>query len=399
MTTHIDTSDCDSYSLKSNIIWDALYHLIRSLVKIWVDSSHIPLWNGQEEEVIADIVQETMMKTFKYALKFSSWIQEGEMVSRKSLERISQAIALTQYQHFSLQDSRFIHIRSRKHSCQGYTIIYERFDPLETVIDDTFQEWCCDHLADEIADIPLGPRTELLIYLANHTCFDVQISQLLQSAFLKRGIQLHEYQRLLPGNSGAPSKHKNLLQQAHKRIMRKQEKLNKLEHRETRYVDQKSALTSNHRPPDTTIDDPELAELAAELEITAPFVVVDPAFRQTLRDNLLDIQAEYQAPVVDPLFRKTLRNKLIDHHVPENTKSIPNNASATTIEKNNEKEGSHLVQMSVLDDSDSDMTGGDLGLTVLLACLHTSIAHIDPNFQSALRDKIADNPLLHYALQ
>jgi hypothetical protein len=406
MTTSIeDTSDCDSYSLKSNATWDLLYHFIRSLVTNWVHSSHIPLWHGQEEEVTADIVQETMMKTFKYVSKFSLWIQEGEMVSRNALESIGKAIALTQYQHFSRQDSRFVHIRSRKCSCQGYTIIHERFDPLEMVIDDTFQEWCCDHLASEIAEIPPGPRTELLIYLANHICFDVQISQSLQSAFLKRGIQLHDYQRSLPANPGTRSKQKKLLRQAHKRIMRKQEKLNKLQKSETVYVDQKLALASNKQSSDTIIDDPELAALVAELEVTAPFAIVDPAFRRTLRDDLLDIQAEYYVPVVtvDPLFRKALCNKLIEHspikNVSEAPKLVFNDASGAIIEESNEKGDDHLVQTTAPDDPDADATGGDLGLTILLACLRTDIAFVDPIFQSTLRNKIAENPLLDYALK
>jgi hypothetical protein len=48
-------------------------------------------------------------------------------------------------------------------------------------------------------------------------------------------------------------------------------------------------------------------------------------------------------------------------------------------------------------DSEADPTGYDLGLTILLACLHTTVAFTDPSFQCALQDKIVDNPLLDYA--
>ena len=217
--TNIDSSDRDSCSLKSNATWDILYHSIGSLVRIWVRSSHIPLWHGQEEEVTDDIVQETMLRTFKYTANFSSWTQEGETASSHPLENICKAIAYTQYRDLRRQDFRYIHVRTCKYSYPGFSIIREHFDPLETAINDTFQEWCCTHLASEIADIPIGPRTELLIYLANHLCFDLQISQLLQSAFLKRGIRLQEYRRSLPGNPIACSRHKTLLRIAHKRVV------------------------------------------------------------------------------------------------------------------------------------------------------------------------------------
>jgi hypothetical protein len=402
--TNIDSSDRDSYSLQSNATWDILYHSIGSLVRIWVRSSHIPLWHGQEEEVAADIVQETMLRTFTYASDFSSWTQEGKDAPSQSLENICKAIAYTQYRDLRHQDSRFIRVRSCKYSYPGCSIMRERFDPLETAINDTFQEWCCTHLASEIADIPIGPRTELLIYLANHVCFDLQISQLLQNAFLKRGIRLQEYRRSLPGNHIARSRHKTLLQMAHKRVMRKQEKLKKLEHPAMVPVNQKLALTPGDLAADIIVDDPELRTLAAELEATAPFAIVDPAFRQILGNKLLDIQTEYHASntTINPEFRQTLRNKLIAECTSiHNVSALPdfflNKASEIILEKKQKKVNYGQLQNPAPGDSEADPTGYDLGLTILLACLHTTVAFTDPSFQCALQDKIVDNPLLDYA--
>ena len=402
--TNTDSSDSDSYGLKSDATWDILYHSIGSLVRIWVRSSHIPLWHGQEEDVTEDIVQETMLRTFKYASDFSSWTQEDKTASSHPLENICKAIAYTQYRDLRRQDSRYIHVRSCKYSYHGYSILRERFDPLETVINDTFQEWCCTHLASEIADIPIGPRTELLIYLANHVCFDLQISQLLQGAFLKRGIRLQEYRRALPSNPIAHSRHKALLQMAHKQIMRKQEKLKKLEYLDMMPVNQKLVQTSDDLAADIIVNDPELKTLAAELEATAPFAIVDPAFRQTLHNKLLDVQAEYHVPnvTVDPEFRTALGDKLIAGCTSiHNSSVLPDfvlsKTSAIILDKNAKKVNYGQLQNSAPSDSDADNTEYDLGLTILLACLHTTVAFTDPSFQSALQDKIADNPLLDYA--
>ncbi len=404
MIANIGSSECGSYSLKSNATWDILYRSIRSLVGIWVHSSHIPVWRGQEEEVAADIVQETMLRTFEYASDFSSWTQKGNDALCHPLENICKAIAYTQYRDLRRQDSRFIRVRSYKYSYPGCSITCERFDPLETAINDTFQEWCCTHLASEIVDIPIGPRTELLIYLANHVCFDLQISQLLQNAFLKRGIKLQEYRRSLPCNHIALNRHTTLLRMAYKRVMRKQERLKKLEHPTIVPINQKLALTPGDLAADIIIDDPELKTLAAELEATAPFAIIDPSFRQTLGNKLLDIQTEYHPPnvTVNPEFRNTLRNKLIAECTSiHNVSALPdfflNTASEIILNKKQKKVNYSQLQNPAPGDSEADPTGYDLGLTILLACLHTTIAFTDPSFQSALQDRIVDNPLLDYA--
>ena len=69
-------------------------YFLRPEVRYWVCSSHVPLWQGQEEDIIAEIVQEAVIHTFEYSLEYSSW-QEG--VSCASLKHISKFIAYKQY--------------------------------------------------------------------------------------------------------------------------------------------------------------------------------------------------------------------------------------------------------------------------------------------------------------
>ena len=57
-------------------------------------------------------------------------------------------------------------------------------------------------------------------------------------------------------------------------------------------INQKLVSTRDDLAADSIVNDPELRTLAAELEATAPFAIVDPTSRQTLCNNLLDIQSE-----------------------------------------------------------------------------------------------------------
>ncbi len=66
--------------------------------------------------------------------------------------------------------------------------------------------------------------------------------------------------------------------------------------------------------PDSAIikDDPELKELVAHLEATAP---ADPTFRESLRSRIIDILREHQASQTS--------EKVVDHEVSVVNGSIP----------------------------------------------------------------------------
>lgn len=379
MTASADTPNCDIYSLKSNSTWEMLYRSIGSLVGKWVHSSSIPLWHGQEKEVVDDILQETMTKTFTYVSTLSPRSQESSSeISWHSLKKICKFIAYECYQHLSRHDSRFIHIRMPKHLYLGYGIIQEKADPPETVIDNTFQEWCCDHLASEIAAIPAGSRRKrLLRYLANHKRFDLHHSHLLQSAFLKRGIQLRDYQQLRPAT--LITNQKRLSAMTHKRLMRKQEKPDQKDDITTIHTYNQSIVSDNEYPSESIIEKAETIVLAAELDATAPDAIVDPVFQQTLQNKLLNIQMAHcdAAISVDPVFRKVLCDKLLELLPPREILEeacltltpIPDDASETLTEENRETGDNSQRQVPVSDDP-------AVALCALL--YHSSTALINP---------------------
>jgi hypothetical protein len=72
-------------------------------------------------------------------------------------------------------------------------------------------------LAQEIANFPKKQRRALLIDLANRTHYDEELMPL-QEAFLAVGIDLREYQHLLPDSARERCRHSSLLCHAYKRV-------------------------------------------------------------------------------------------------------------------------------------------------------------------------------------
>lgn len=374
MATNVDSSDSDECSLKNNTTWDTLYRFLGTRVRFWVHSSHIPLWQGQEEEIVADILQEAIASTFMYTLEYSSGTKEGGVIPCNSLRQISTAIAYKQFQDWRCQESRFVYTRPHGFSNHGYVVIYEQVDPLERAVDSTFQEWYCDLLAGEIAKMPDRQRTALLIDLANCQHFDAQPTQVLQRAFLKAGLRLQDYQRPLPSNSKERRGHKALLRLAYRRIMKQQERSKEQENTEAIRMSQEPVL-SNDTGPDDIESNPELAALAAHLEATAPSVIVDPAFRKALRDKLLD--------------------RLAEHHASEAAETVPEDAPEGTNEQSNAEAVNRGQRPALSNDSGPKNTGSEVGPTSHLeAAAH--LAAVDPAFRRTLQEKLVSIPTVHH---
>ncbi len=282
-----DPGGCD---LRSKMIWDTLSRFLETRVSYWVRSSHVSLWDGQEEDIIADIVQEAVASTFMYTSTYVSGLKEGEVFPSDSLKLLGAAIAYKQYQNLRRQDSRFVCTRPHMFSSLGYIVIYERDGPLERMVDSTLQEWHANRLAEKIAKISSRPRRALLIDLANRVHFDTPRTMPLQRAFLKKGIRLQDYQQPLSNHPLERSRHLALLHCAYREIMRQQEEQ---ENAETIYGSQDLAIATHGIDPDAFENDPELTTLAARLDATAPPVIVNPAFRKALQDKLLGLLAEY----------------------------------------------------------------------------------------------------------
>src|SRR5260370_9164199 len=89
MESLMTTAAYDPCKQYNEFSWETLQCLLSRLVKFWVYSAHISSWQGQEEEIIADIVQEVITRVCKQLQK----VELGEADPVNSIESLSKTVA------------------------------------------------------------------------------------------------------------------------------------------------------------------------------------------------------------------------------------------------------------------------------------------------------------------
>ncbi|GAC1383399.1 MAG: hypothetical protein NVSMB33_11350 [Ktedonobacteraceae bacterium] len=213
MTVHTSSAEPPTFDLRSDTTWQKLSNLLRPLVKRWVYSSHVPSWQGQELDIVEDILQESFERILKYAKK----AEDGEVPPIDSLERISMVIAHNCCKDIRRKDQRLIRQKPDERMSGGYVVMSDRSDASEIALDNLHREWLYAKLSQEVVTFPDKQRKALLIDIANLMHFDVQPTPL-QQAFLDQKIRLQDYQQPLPVNAVERTRHSALLSLALKRV-------------------------------------------------------------------------------------------------------------------------------------------------------------------------------------
>src|SRR5580700_8080197 len=73
---------------------EALYILLRQRVPTWVYSYKVPAWKGQEADIVNDVIQEGVTRTWNYLVR----AERGEVTPVESVEHLCVTIA----QHYCL---------------------------------------------------------------------------------------------------------------------------------------------------------------------------------------------------------------------------------------------------------------------------------------------------------
>ncbi len=194
-------------------VWEHLYRLLHTRVASWVYSSHLQLWSKQYNEIIEDIVQDALLKTFAYTLR----VERGEARAIDSLERICVVIAYHCYVDAHRHDRR-LHPLPEFEEWTGVPVSKAYVDPAELAIDNIHYELVLILAVRWIADLPQKQRTALLTDLANRMYFDPFHPTPLQEALLSVGIDIHDYQKPLPAEKQARANHAAHLSLAYKRL-------------------------------------------------------------------------------------------------------------------------------------------------------------------------------------
>jgi DNA-directed RNA polymerase specialized sigma24 family protein len=213
MAAHTDSPEPPRSDLCSDTIWQKLSLLLRPLIKRWVYNSHVPSWNGQEFDIVEDILQESLFRIFKYTKKAES----GAVPPIESLEHISVVIAHNCCKDLRRKDQRLIRLSpdERMFGCQ--VVMPKQSDVSEIAIDNLFRAWLYIKLSHDIVKFPDKQRRALLVDLANRMHFDEEPTPL-QQAFLDQKIRLQDYQKSLPVNTVERTRHASLLSLALKRV-------------------------------------------------------------------------------------------------------------------------------------------------------------------------------------
>lgn len=194
--------------------WEKLYPLLHTRVAGWVFSSRLPLWSKQRNEIVEDIVQDALLKTFAYTQR----VERGEARSIDSLESISAVTAYHCYVDALRHDRRLQPLPPELEESAGIWVSRVDADPAELAIDNIHYELVFIMAAHWIADLPEKQRAALLTDLANRMYFDPFQSTPLQDALASVGIDMRDYQRLLPGEKKARARHAAHLSLAYKRL-------------------------------------------------------------------------------------------------------------------------------------------------------------------------------------
>jgi DNA-directed RNA polymerase specialized sigma24 family protein len=212
MALHHDSSDSHRCESNNDTTWIDLYSFLRPYVKRLVYSSGISSWRGQEEDLVEDIVQETITRVLKCTWR----AEQGESIPIASPEGLSIVIAHNYYEDLRRRDRRIVRIPDDSSSGVHVVLSNRHHDPSELALNNVFLEWLYVRFSLIAVKFSYKQRTALLIDLANRMDFDAEPTPL-QKAFLEVGIRLQDYQQPPPTNTVERSRLASNTSHAYKR--------------------------------------------------------------------------------------------------------------------------------------------------------------------------------------
>ena len=192
--------------------WRNLYEILRKPVTSFVRRCQLPSWTGQEDDIVNDIIQETVMRVYKKFLTTS-----GEAFSIKSIEAFSYTIAYRYFLDLLRKEKRLSHLPQDLYEFEACTSTVNEDDELNTMLEAMMVLSVLTDAARIIATIPNKQRRALLVDLARYNDFTEEPTPM-EQAFAEVGIRLSDYCHLLPLDSIERSRHNSLVSQGYRRL-------------------------------------------------------------------------------------------------------------------------------------------------------------------------------------
>lgn len=213
MTTVLNNNVPFTDDWRDEQTWVNLINLLRVRTRRLVYSARVVSWRGQEEDIIEDVVQETIRRIFERYQR----AERGEALPIYSPEHMAVRIARNYLMDMRRHDCRLQRISSECSYLEEACSPGDGLNSFEMALEHVMQEELFAQLAHVIVLFPEKRRTALLIDLANRMCLHVELTPL-QKAFLAEGIDFQAYQQALPTDSAGRARHSALMNLAYKQI-------------------------------------------------------------------------------------------------------------------------------------------------------------------------------------
>jgi DNA-directed RNA polymerase specialized sigma24 family protein len=211
MVTHGASYTAPPPQLEVEELWRELYPKLYALARHIVYRFRVASWCGQEEDMIDDVVQETIRRILERSQK----AERGEAAPIYAVESMMVVVAQNYLKDLRRRDRRVIRLQSENPSRRTIGDEHNQQDIAEVATEKLSDEWLFRRLAREIASFPEKRCMALLTDLANLMCFENE-STPLQAAFLAVGIDLQVYQLPFPNDPEARARQRSLLSLAYK---------------------------------------------------------------------------------------------------------------------------------------------------------------------------------------
>jgi DNA-directed RNA polymerase specialized sigma24 family protein len=181
-------------------------------VTTFVRRSKLPSWVGQEDDIVKDIIQETVVRMCK---KFLT--APDEIFSIQSMEAYSYTVAYRYFLDLQRKEKRVSRLPQDTYEFETSTFMLNSDDEMETLLEATVILSELTEAARIIVTIPNKQRRALLVDLARYNDFTEEPT-LMEQAFAAVGIRLRDYCQLFPLDSIGRSRHNSLLSLGYRRL-------------------------------------------------------------------------------------------------------------------------------------------------------------------------------------
>lgn len=192
--------------------WHLLYKMLTIVVAHWIYSANLLAWKSQREEIIDDIVQETMLKVLKRMHQGVT----GELPPVYSVEGLCRRVAHNVFIDMLRRDRRLVPLATDTND-EPYDIPGDREDYSEVAVDNVYYANLFTQVAVAIQGFPPKLRAAMIIDLVSRMSFDGEETPL-QKALVNAGIDLEEFRRQPPYDPVTKSRQSSLASLGYKKI-------------------------------------------------------------------------------------------------------------------------------------------------------------------------------------